>query len=69
LKLVNPRLVLMMVALPAVLELKKLVTAEKPLALLVMTALPAVLLLMNDSVDMGPASASNGEGCRAAEGK
>jgi hypothetical protein len=35
----------------------------------VMTALPAVLLLMNDSVDMGPASASNGEGCRAAEGK
>jgi len=44
----------MMVALPAVLELKKLVTAEKPLALLVMTALPAVLLLMNDSVDMGP---------------
>jgi len=54
LKLVNPRLVLMMVALPAVLELKKLVTAEKPPALLVMTALPAVLLLVNDSVDMGP---------------
>ena len=53
-KLVNPRLVLMMVALPAVLELKKFVTAEKPPALLVMTALPAVLLLVNDSVDTGP---------------
>ena len=44
----------MMVALPAVLELKKFVTAEKPPALLVMTALPAVLLLVNDSVDTGP---------------
>ena len=45
LKLTNPLFVLVMVALPAVLELENCVTALVPL--LVMIALPAVLLLVN----------------------
>jgi hypothetical protein len=50
LKLVNPLFMLVMVALPAVLELENCVTALLPL--LVMIALPAVLLLVNDNSEL-----------------
>ena len=50
LKVVDPKLVLVMVAVPAVLELEKVVTALRPL--LAITALPAVLLLLNANIDM-----------------
>ena len=50
LNVVDPKLVLVMVAVPAVLELEKVVTALSPL--LAITALPAVLLLLNANIDM-----------------
>lgn len=51
LKAVNPLLVLVMLAFPAVLELKKVVFGEKG-PVLVMTVFPAVLLLVNDNREM-----------------
>ena len=50
LNVVDPIPVLVMVAVPAVLELEKVVTALMPL--LAITALPAVLLLLNANIDM-----------------